>query len=99
MTFHGYAGSILYVDLTSKTIKKKPNTKKKKQSKVLLKRILTAVILIPLVIVLLYYLLLIGLSRWQNHLTLLLENLRYSDSEAWPEYYILADKRFPIVGE
>ena len=50
-------------------------------------------------IILVYYLLLIGVSRWQNHLTLLIENLRYSDSEAWPEYYILADKRFLMVGE
>ena len=50
-------------------------------------------------IVLVFYLLLIGFSRWQNHLTLLLENLHYSDSEPWPEYYLLADKGFSMVGE
>jgi len=50
-------------------------------------------------IMLVYYLLLIGFSRWQTHLTLLLENLQYSDSEPWPEYYLLGEKGLPMVGE
>jgi hypothetical protein len=43
-------------------------------------------------IILVYYLLLLGFHRWQDHLTLLLENLRYSDLESWPDYYLLGEK-------
>jgi len=43
-------------------------------------------------IILVYYLLLIGFPRWQDHLTLLLENLRYSDMEPWPDYYLIGEK-------
>ncbi|MHA1227939.1 MAG: hypothetical protein ACTSPV_14425, partial [Candidatus Hodarchaeales archaeon] len=43
-------------------------------------------------IILLYYLLLLGFTRWQSHLTLLLENLRYSDLDPWPDSYLLAER-------
>jgi hypothetical protein len=42
-------------------------------------------------IILVYYLLLLGFPRWQDHLTLLLENLRYSDMESWPDYYLIGE--------
>ena len=44
-------------------------------------------------IILVYFLLLLGFSRWRDHLTLLLENFRYSDSEPWPVSYILCLKQ------
>jgi len=45
-------------------------------------------------IVLVYYLLLLGFPRWQDHLTLLLEDLRYSDLEPWPDCYLIGEKLF-----
>ena len=45
-------------------------------------------------IILVFYLLLLGFPRWQDHLTLLLENLRYSDMESWPAYYFIGEKDF-----
>ena len=45
-------------------------------------------------IILFYYLLLLGFTRWQDHLTLLLENLRYSDLEPWPNSYLIAERLF-----
>ncbi|MHA1228726.1 MAG: hypothetical protein ACTSPV_18525 [Candidatus Hodarchaeales archaeon] len=43
-------------------------------------------------IILLYYLLLLGLPRWQNYLTLLLENLRYSDLDPRPDSFVIAER-------
>ena len=43
-------------------------------------------------IILFYYLLLLGFTRWQDHLTLLLENLRYSDLEPLPDCYLIAER-------
>ncbi|PWI46686.1 hypothetical protein CEE45_15615 [Candidatus Heimdallarchaeota archaeon B3_Heim] len=45
-------------------------------------------------IILFYYLLLLGFTRWQDHLTSLLENLRYSDLEPWPNSYLIAERLF-----
>ena len=45
-----------------------------------------------LYIILFYYLLLLGFTRWQDQLTLLLENLRHSDLEPWPDCYFIAEK-------
>lgn len=43
-------------------------------------------------LLLVYYLLLLGFPRWQDQLTLLVENLRYSDIEPWPDYYLIGEK-------
>lgn len=43
-------------------------------------------------LILIYLLLLLGFSRWQIQLTKLLTNLRCSDTESWPEYYLLGEK-------
>ena len=45
-------------------------------------------------IILFYYLLLLVFTRWQDHLTSLLENLRYSDLEPWPNSYLIAERLF-----
>lgn len=45
-----------------------------------------------LYIILFYYLLLLGFTRWQDQLTLLLENLRHSDLEPWPDSYLIAER-------
>ncbi|PWI47439.1 hypothetical protein CEE45_11525 [Candidatus Heimdallarchaeota archaeon B3_Heim] len=45
-------------------------------------------------IILFYYLLLLGFTRWQDQLTSLLENLRYSDLEPWPNSYLIAERLF-----
>jgi hypothetical protein len=43
-------------------------------------------------VILLYYLLLLGFTRWQDQLTSLLENLRYSDLEPWSDFYLGGEK-------
>ena len=43
-------------------------------------------------VILLYYLLLLGFTRWQDQLTSLLENLRYSDFEPWPDFYLIGER-------
>lgn len=43
-------------------------------------------------LLLVYYLLLLGFPRWQDQLTLLVDNLRYSDTEPWPDYYLIGEK-------
>ena len=43
-------------------------------------------------LILSYFILLLGFIRWQDHLTLLLENLRYSDLESWPDLYLIGEK-------
>ena len=45
-------------------------------------------------LILIYYLLLLGFSRWQSHLTQLLKDLRHTDLEPWPDYYILGEMAF-----
>ena len=45
-------------------------------------------------LLLVYYLLLLGFPRWQDQLSLLVENLRYSDTEPWPEYYLIGKTAF-----
>ena len=43
-------------------------------------------------IILMYYLLLLGFTRWQDQLILLLENLRYSDLKLWPDSYLKGER-------